>query len=166
MEGSIATWLAIVGIEGGKFSVVGFFGQFHPMVVHFPVALTMAAALAEALFLAFHRPTFEAAGRFLTVIAAPAAMVTVGLGWMAEASQQFPPEIQPFVERHETMALTTTGLLIAALAASELGRRGRPRLLLAYRLLIFAAAATVGVTGYFGGDLVYGPGHYVWPWSN
>jgi uncharacterized membrane protein len=146
-------------------SLIAFIGQFHPAVVHFPVALTVAAALAEALFLAFHRPTFEAAGRFLSALAAPAAVFTVALGWSAEASHEFPPEMMPFVERHEAMALTTAGLLIAALVSSELGRRGRPRLLLLYRILIFAAAGAVTVTGFFGGELVYGPGHYFWPWS-
>jgi uncharacterized membrane protein len=161
-----AILLGIIGSGAVGFTVVGFMGQFHPMVVHFPVALTMAAALAEALFLAFHRPTFEAAGRFLSVLAAPAAMVAVTLGGMAAASHEFPAEMLPTLGRHRALALTTTVLLISALVTSELGRRGRPRLLLAYRLLIFAAALTVGVTGYFGGDLVYGPGHYLWPWSN
>ena len=166
MDSAVTSLLALIAQSGREFSLVGFFGQFHPVVVHFPVALTVVAAFAEALFLAFHRPTFEAAGRFITALAAPAAVAAASLGLMAKLSQDFPPEILPILLRHEALALTTTGLLIAALVTSELGRRGRPRLLLTYRLLIFTAAMTVGGVGYYGGELVYGPGHYFWPWSH
>ena len=37
--------------KGGLFSLVEFMGKFHVVVVHFPIALLLCAALAELLFL-------------------------------------------------------------------------------------------------------------------
>lgn len=154
--------LVQAGESHEAFNLIKYLGKFHPAVVHYPIAFLLGAALAELGNILFRREVFASAARFLVIIAALAAPFTVSFGWAAEYGiNQFPAELQPVVETHETLALISTGLAIAAAVASELGRRRRdPRFILAFRIALFAAAAVVTVTGFFGGVLVYGIGHY------
>jgi uncharacterized membrane protein len=149
------------GEHEGAFSLIEYLGRFHPVSVHFPIGFIIAAAVAEFGYLVLRRETFASAARFLVVLAALAAPVTVTLGWMAEDTMDFAAEYQPIIETHETFALIAAGLAIAAAVASELGRRRQDaRFILAYRIALFAAAVAVTGAGYFGGELVYGVGHY------
>lgn len=54
------------------------------------------------------------------------------------------------------MTLLTLALLARASRASVPSGRLR------FRLALFATAGLVGVTGFFGGALVYGINHYAW----
>src|SRR6516162_11927020 len=47
---------------GGE--IIRWLGKFHPPAANFPIALLVAAALAEILFAATGRPVFDAANRF------------------------------------------------------------------------------------------------------
>jgi uncharacterized membrane protein len=161
--GALAPALALAHAGGAheSFSLVEYLGRFHPVVIHFPIALMIAAAFAELLNLILRREPFSAAARFLVVLAALAAPVAVSLGWAAESTLQFSAEYQGVIETHEGLALTATGLAIIAAVLSELGRRRNdPRLIQGYRVALLAAAVAVTATGFFGGELVYGIGHY------
>lgn len=59
--------------------LVRYVGKFHPLVVHFPIALILVAALAEFLFLRTRRQFFTDAARFSIAVGAVAA----SLGWAA-----------------------------------------------------------------------------------
>ncbi len=65
----------------GLGKLVNFAGKFHPVVVHFPIALGLAALLAEILALFTKAELFRAAARFSIVTAALGALVAVPLGW-------------------------------------------------------------------------------------
>ena len=143
--------------------LIAFLGHFHPVVVHFPVALTLTAALAEILFLALRRDIFRDTARVLVILAGLAALVAVPFGWMAESSQEFTGAYVGVVERHEALGISTLVMVAAAAVLSELGRRwSNPRLILGFRIALFMAAALVTATGFFGGELVHGIGHYSW----
>lgn len=142
---------------------VRFIGQFHVAVVHFPIALILAAGLAEFLFLLSRRAWLGDAARFLVLVAAPAAAVAVTLGWCAEAFSNFLYRYQEVIETHEAMAVSTTITIIITAILSELARRsGRDWLKLLYRIGLAVAVVLVAITGYFGGELVHGLGHYQW----
>ena len=137
---------------------MGFLAQFHPQIVHMPIALIIVA-----LF-------FELVGRFvglewwrkaafalliLGVLAAGAAVLT-GRGAGHDAERQGAPE--QAVDRHEDIALLTLWLGIAAVVARAVaGRTGRARPAVAGLglALHLAAAVTVGVAAHLGGELVF-----------
>jgi hypothetical protein len=65
------------------------------------------------------------------------------------------------VERHEILGITTCVVAAATAVMSEVSRR-RTAWRRWYRWGLLAAAVVVSATGYYGGILVYGVGHYSW----
>src|ERR1700730_11355399 len=68
------------GVERGDLGQ--FFGRFHPLVVHFPIALILLAAALECagLFRSDkHLPSFAG---FVLALAAVGALIAVSLGWL------------------------------------------------------------------------------------
>ena len=135
-----------------------FLAQFHPQIVHMPIALIIVAFF------------FELVGRFvdlewwrkaafalliLGVLAAGAAVLS-GRGAGHEAERQGAPE--QAIDRHEDIAQLTLWLGIAAIVARAVaGRTGRARAAVAGLglALHLAAAITVGVAAHLGGELVF-----------
>jgi uncharacterized membrane protein len=143
--------------------LINWLGQFHVMIVHFPIALILAAALAEIMGMIFKREFYFDAARFIVIIAALSAIPAVLLGLAAEHGSDFHGEYAGIVERHEVMGIAAMIITIVAAALSELWRwRKDARLKLLYRIALFAAAAVVTVTGHLGGELVHGIGYWKW----
>jgi len=140
--------------------LIAFFGQFHPLTVQFPIALIVAAALAEILALCLKNDFLSGVARFNLIVAALFGMGTVLLGWSAASAEHW---MGNTVEMHRWLG-TATGvlLLVEAPLAFVSRRRKNGALLWAYRLLLLVLVAMVSLTGYFGGELVFGVGHYHW----
>lgn len=147
----------------GRDHFVRFYGKLHPLLLHFPIALLMAAAFAEALAWLWGSPFMVGAARFCLVLGAAGALFAATSGWAAAAFSHHPLESAAFLERHRWLGTSTAILSWVAFALSEIARRrGSPGLVLTYRLALGATAALVGWTGYVGGILVYGLEHYAW----
>ena len=67
--------------DGFAANLVTWLGKFHPSSVSFPIALIIAALVAELLASATGRPLFDHAGRFCVWFGAIGAVVAVTLGW-------------------------------------------------------------------------------------
>ncbi len=147
----------------GSSRLIRFLGQFHPIAVHFPIALVVAASLAEALAWLTRRSFFAGAARFSVAVAALTAILAVLLGWAAGAFAHYPGELARVLTIHRWLG-TSSGLLIvmAAVLSEAYHLRGNGRLRLAYRSLLFGSMVLVGLTGYFGASLIYGLGHFTW----
>ena len=57
-------------------------GRFHVIVVHFPIALIIAAAAGELWFWWLGQQRLHPAVRFCVLLASPAAIVAAVLGWL------------------------------------------------------------------------------------
>src|ERR1700760_1738556 len=68
------------GVEHGDFSQ--FVGRFHPLAVHFPIALILLAALLECAGLFRNGKNLQSGAGFILALAAGSAIVAVFLGWM------------------------------------------------------------------------------------
>lgn len=136
-------------------------GRFHPLVVHFPIALLLAGALAELCDSLRRRTELRATLRFCLGLGAVGGVVAALLGWAAGAGESFPAELATAFTWHRVGGIATAVLGVLAFAlASSLPRgpeHSRRRTLL--RWVLLASVAAVGVTGYLGGALVYGPDH-------
>jgi uncharacterized membrane protein len=135
-------------------------GKFHPMVVHFPIALICVAALAELAWLKSRSPWLTGAVRFATGLAAVSAVASGALGWINAASHTS----SALLAEHRWLGTMAVVWMVPLVLLCEWGaRRGRAaggdpfrwagRSRLAFQVLLFAAVALVGVAAHMGGAL-------------
>lgn len=148
--------------ESGIAKLISWLGKFHPPATHLPIGMLIGAALAEAIFILTKRNFFRNAGVFCVVLAGFGAIGAATLGWFNGGFVLVDDEWVQTV--HRWLGTTTTLLTILTLVL--LGRASKasakPSAWMGYRVSLFAAAAMVGATGFFGGALVYGLNHYAW----
>ncbi len=128
-------------------------GRMHPLFVHFPIAFLIGAGLLEILIALRTRAGLTTTAVVLVRLAALFAPLAAASGWINALDSAKPEEL----ERHRWAGVTTLALSILLLVASEIAARGGSRL--AYRVLLTLACAAVAVTGYLGGEIVYGAGY-------
>lgn len=152
------------GEPQGIARLVRFLGKLHPVAVHFPIALAIAAFIAESLFFITLRGLYADAARFAIAAAAVTAIVTVAFGWSAGAFAHYPGDLAKVLLFHR-WAGTSAGVLIVGTAIlSELShRRERSRALkTAYRCGLLLSVLAVGLAGHLGATLIYGNNHFAW----
>jgi mono/diheme cytochrome c family protein/uncharacterized membrane protein len=136
-------------------------GKFHPSIVHFPIGLSLAAAVAELLLLGTGRMLFDSTSRvcvwFGGLTAAPAAT----LGWFLGGPRLTDPSWVLTV--HRWLGTSTAACAVVVLFLSELSRRPRGPPRGVFRLALLLYAMLVLLTGFFGGALIHGVNYYAWP---
>ena len=138
--------------------LVRYIGRFHPVAVHFPIALIMAAVLAEFLGLLSKKSFFLGAARYSIFIAAIAAVVATAMGLVEGAGGTSQP-----LNIHRWQGILACMLAIISAVLCEIShRRSSAAARLAYRVILCLSAIVIALTGYTGGDLVYGSGHFAW----
>ena len=133
---------------------MAFIGRLHPLLIHFPIALVMAAAAAEgaASITADHRWRTVAV-RNVRAGAVLALMATIA-GWRLALAPGI--ETSPLLEWHRWLGTIGAGVTLAAALATS-GTLSRSALdVWIYRIALFAAGPLVAVTGRLGGLLVWG----------
>ena len=134
-------------------------GKFHPPLTHFPIALILAAALSELLFIRTARPLFDHATRFCVCLGAGGAVAAALLGWLFAGFQLVDDEWVMTAHRWSGTATALWAgylLLVSERAAAGDGSRSR------FRLVLFGGAALVSISGFLGGSLLYGLDHHAW----
>jgi uncharacterized membrane protein len=138
------------------------FGRFHPLVVHFPIALLVVASLVEVWGMIRRR---TAAGDTAWICVGLGTIVGTIMGYSFAESQGAGGKD---LELHERLGLLTTiaSFITAVLCwrARRMGGVGGPAM--AFRAFLFLSTLGVGATGHFGGEMVY-PGWLVngMPWE-
>ena len=130
--------------------------NFHPLVVHFPLAMLPAAASFYVLARLTRRETFAWTALWLLVLGTGSAAVAVLAGLRADEGVMVDPTVRErLLEPHESWMLGTLGLSAAlsvwAVMARPLPTRGRGLFLLL--LLVLLAIMAHGAD--YGGRLVY-----------
>jgi uncharacterized membrane protein len=86
----------------------------HPLVVHFPIAFVMGAALFYFLALIFRKDALTTTAFLLLILGAFSACVAAGSGLYAEDGVMVSLSVREhLLEHHEQLMLATTGLSIA-----------------------------------------------------
>ena len=138
----------------------------HPVIVHFPVALSMVALLTAGIWLFRNRPEWWRATVLLQFLAALGAFIAVRTGEVMEEQSEGVAMVDRFVELHETMgerALWLMGVsLVILLFTRWLGEREAKHagVRFRWRLIAFASvlvtAMLVGLTAHIGGLMTWG----------
>jgi uncharacterized membrane protein len=126
-------------------------GKLHPMLVHFPIGLILAAAAAEILAIHSGRAAWRATAVANVRAGAAMGVLTAVAGWTLASA--------PFIESTRLLAWHRwTGLAgaTAAIGAALASTRVDSRSVFVYRAALFGAAALVAVAGHLGGTLVWG----------
>ncbi len=144
-----------------------FIGRTHLVVLHFPIALVIVAAmveLARALTPRLTRPAPRLPfrpGPTATILLALALLATI---WTVISGLILGYNEPPKADPHRVMGIASAALVLLTLAAMLIARaastRAAPGL---YLLLLTLSAAAVGVTGHLGGNLTHGTGFLTRP---
>jgi len=136
-------------------------GKFHPPLTHFPIALILAAALAELMFLRTAAPGYRHALLFCVRIGAATAVLAAGLGWLFAGFRIADDEWVMTAHRWAGSAVALLSLWLLILAERLVGESPADAST-RFRAVLFSTAALVGATGFLGGALLYGLDHYAW----
>ncbi len=134
------------------------FTHFHPMVVHFPIALLILGFISETASLIFKRKFFADTAFLLLVVGAIGAIAAVLSGSYAADGIEEAGTLKQAVETHEAAAKLAMWLALVAAAFRvilAIAKKYRGALRIASLLLFLIAAAAVGRAGYYGGELVF-----------
>ncbi len=129
-------------------------GRLHPLVLHFPIGLVLAAAGAEFLAILTRREAWRTLGVANARAGGALAAVTAIAGWALTSA----PFVEPsrLLEWHRWVGVAgATAAVAAAVLSTQL--RSQSRLwLIFYQAGLFGAAALIGLAGHLGGTLVWG----------
>jgi uncharacterized membrane protein len=124
--------------------------NLHPATVHFPIALLLAAALAELVSLFRPSPRLTDAVVVMAWGGAAGAVVAAAFGWV-HTGLWLGGDTAMHWHRW-----TGTGLALIAPIAAMLSSHTDRRL---FRVLLFSMTVALLAQGYWGGELAHGPNH-------
>lgn len=129
-------------------------GNFHPLILQFPIVLTVMTGVTECLCYLRQNPFYAHAARFLLLAAAvlviPTVLLGLALGYRSE------PDYNEFLIGyyiwHRFFGIVTGLLIIGTAYVREYVRIGA----LYYALLALSVCSVI-VTAYLGGSMTFGP---------
>lgn len=147
--------------------LVKWLGKFHPLAAHTPIAMTMAAAIAEMLFLKYRSPALTGASRFSMVLGALGAVATAGLGWLMAIGHSS----SELLENHRWAGTIAAAATIPIALLGEWAARRAHRANVdwhgfsrwVFRIGVFAIAGLVGFAAHIGGLVHWGEDFFSFP---
>ena len=152
LAGILLVWTLSLD-RGDAPGFVLFFGRFHPVIVHFPIALLLLAAAVELIgprsaSIARMRP----AAPFLFLLGALSSLAAVALGYMLSLAGGYE---EGLLTLHARFGVAVTALAFAfAFFSAWLPEPGK-----VYRTVLAGLVALVVLAGHFGGSLARGSGY-------
>lgn len=132
--------------------------DYHPLIVHFPIALLIVGSVAELAGHLLKRDDLRHFAFWALMLGVVGAGVAYISGAMAEEQVEHLPNIHNTLEMHEELATITlaTWVGLGALRILLAGRQWlNSGIFYLYIVLLFAGCVLLGTTGYWGGQLVY-----------
>ena len=129
-------------------------GKLHPLLVHFPIALVLAAAGAEIVAIRTRRASWRGVAVVNLRAGAAIGALTLIAGWIL-ATAPF-VEATPSLALHRWTGVVAVAVTTAAAVASRQSHDHSRASLVVYRGALFMAAALIAVAGHLGAALVWG----------
>src|ERR1700680_4578523 len=132
---------------------------WHPMVVHFPLALVVTAAsflvVARLLRRERYSATLATVGTWNLCLGAVAALFALATGLSAVLDLDVNPAARQAISLHMKWAMFSTLALVLLAVWRGAGTAPASRPSWLFIVVLFGAAAALAVTGYRGGENVY-----------
>jgi uncharacterized membrane protein len=125
---------------------------FHPVIVHFPIALFIFGAFLDFLGRYRRDDVVRGVAFWNLLFGTLATLVAIPTGFIAAIRLGYPLSIGTPVFLHLSLGILAALLMVAVV----LWRRTNLVTHKAYWVLLALAAAAVGIAGHFGGQMVYG----------
>ena len=147
------------------------FGRAHVVLVHFPIALLIIAAIFElgGLLGRLGRrgscETWRPNRVILGFVAVGAVMggVTAGSGW-SYAAYDLGDDARTLLWQHRWLGIAAASMAIVALGLGMIAlARPQRRTRNLFAMLLLVCSGLIGVTGHLGGSLVHGSNHLLEP---
>lgn len=135
--------------------LVKMIGRFHPILVHFPIAFLILAAVSEWYFFLFKKKNGRILGLTNLWIGTVSAVGAGISGWLLASNKSFSGEDAELFFNHRWLGLSLVGLSIVILGLFY-ALRNNDRRDLVHLILVSILAVFTGLTGHFGGALIYG----------
>lgn len=129
-------------------------GRLHVVAIHFPIAFLLLAAFVELAGVARQRWKNSSAVRLLAAAGALSALVATALGLLHGSADDYSGTLSWVFWWHRSLGIAVSVAAVVTWVAVE-RRVKKPGGGFATAALL-VTAALVGVTGHFGGSLVYG----------
>ncbi|HMP89697.1 MAG TPA: hypothetical protein PJ991_05825 [Kiritimatiellia bacterium] len=137
------------------------FGRLHPVVIHFPIALIVVAAVVEAIRLKWDHPAFPYLVTFLLATGAMFALLASTTGWVFAREYYPPPSDAWMLTWHRWLGITTTLLAgVAAVISRSLADSQRIQIRWLRRSVIWLAAIVLIATAHLGALMVWGADYF------
>jgi uncharacterized membrane protein len=130
--------------------------NIHPLVVHFPIAFLVGAALFYFLSWIFRNQIFAMTAFLLLILGTLAAGAAVGTGLYGEEGVMVSRSVRAnLLESHEKLMLTTLGVSIGLAIWAVMARPfpRKKRVLFLFLLLVLLGIMTIGAD--YGARMVY-----------
>ena len=131
-----------------------FIGRFHPLAVHFPIALILLVPILELAGLSDRFDYLRLSAGFVLGLASLGATVAVILGWFLARSGSYSG---PLVTQHMWGGISLA--IVCWLCWILRTRTSEPLMGLAYAAVLATGLVLVSWTGYRGGQLTQGENH-------
>jgi len=128
--------------------------RFHPLLVHFPIALVLVAVVAEAGAVLTGNRRWRAIAMANVCAGAPFAVVSAVAGWRLASTLGLDPT--SILAWHRWLGTAGAGVTVVAALATFAARRESSRGLWMYRIALVCAALLIAAAGHLGGLMVWG----------
>ncbi len=131
-----------------------FLGRLHPMIVHFPIALIVFAAVLELFTLRKYNSKFRPGIQVLVLIGTISAVIAAIFGWLLADSDAIEGEL---LDLHQQVGIATAVLsLLVLFFLQKTNKNPQSNQIKLYRAFLFIATLGVSVSGHFGASLTHG----------
>ncbi len=134
--------------------MIEFLGKFHPLLVHLPIGFLLLLAALEWLALRPGWKELATANRVILLLTIPAALASVGCGWLLAAHGDYDANALFW---HRWLG---TAVAVATIVLWVIRQRGW---MSAYRRCLFVTLVLLTVASHFGGSLTHGSDFLAWP---
>jgi uncharacterized membrane protein len=133
---------------------MAFIGRLHPLLVHFPIALVIAAAAAEVAAVLTSDGGWRTVAERNLRAGAVFALLAAMAGWRLALAPGM--ERSSLLEWHRWLGTLAAVTALAAVLGTPASVGRSPLRVWTFRIALLAAGALVTLTGHLGGLLVWG----------
>jgi len=142
-------------------AIIHWIGNFHPVVLHFPIAMITMAGIAELLNTRHPGSLYANSSRFMILTAAIVTLPNALLGLALGYEVSYPGPLSDVFWWHGACGFTTAGFALFVAWLRERYERSRdPSTLSSYRTWLAFLVLLVLSTAYLGGEMTWGLNHF------